>query len=127
MGIGKLIGGILALAAGAMILIGLFLWMNGDGVTLDMPIAWWNIASSAVAIVGGILGLLGKKIGGILALIVGALWIIGGILAITYVTIDFVALSVTLYYWIYDFTYVVSIEAIIAIVGGILLLVSSSD
>ena len=128
MGTGRIIGAVLALVAGAMILMGVGIWITShSGTFSDLPIIW-NTILAAVSIVGGILGILGKasKIGGILALIAGVLWIVGDILYFTG-SVFLLASSLLLFLTYAEFTYIFAIESVLAIVGGILLFVTGDD
>jgi len=128
MSAGRIVGGILALVAGALLLIGLFWAMADWGIGFDEPICLWNLAMAALMIVGGILGLVKVKIaGGILALVGGGLLILGGLLALFGDIWYFIPLSFFFFLHPAEFTYFFALEGIIAIVGGIILLVSSKE
>ena len=128
MSAGRIVGGILALVAGALLLIALFWAMARWGLEFNDPIILWNLAVAALIIVGGILGLAKVKIaGGILALVGGGLSILGSLLFLLGVLWYFMPLSFFYFIIATEFTYVFALEAIIAIVGGIILLVSSKE
>ena len=124
MSAGKIIGGIIALAAGALLLIGAIATFFEYHFTITDPIFWSNIIIALLMVVGGILGILKKIAGGILALVGGALSMIGGLLAM-YASFYYLwPLSVFFFIVPAEFTYLFAIESIIAIVGGIIILVS---
>ena len=128
---GRLIGGILALAGGALMALGLVLWIVDWKLPAGGPISMFNLVLIAVSIVGGILGILGKmsKIGGVLALVAGLVWIIGGVLLYTGSLGGLTMPTSLIYYFqiVPNLTWWFPIEAIFPLVGGILLLISSSD
>jgi hypothetical protein len=127
MSTGRVVGGILALVAGAWVLIGT-LWVVAvySPVFTDIFILY-NIVIAALMIVGGILGLAKlKTVGGILALCASAMSIMGGLLAYIGHFWDLVPIGLLFVLFPSDFTYFFALETIIAIVGGIILLVSSS-
>ncbi len=125
MSTGRLIGGILALAAGALSLGATFYYVAG-GIGFDNPIILTNLAISIVILVGGILGILGKKVGGILALIGGALWLIGGLLVVVSDFAFYYLWPMSLFFIILNvgILYFLSLESIIAVISGIIILVS---
>ena len=129
MGAGKTVGSILAIAAGVMILIGVIIWFIKFSGEITNPTILTNIILSALTIVGGILGLIGKmtKVGGVLALISGVLWVIGGLLMYAYITDLLMPAGLLLMFTLEMIFYFFSIESVMAIIGGILLLVSPSD
>ena len=132
MGAGRIVGGILALAAGWLVLFGWFMWVSNYGMPIGHQISLWNLLCIALAIVGGILGLVGNasKVGGGLVLAAGALWLITSI--IWYISGDYFLMVPTsgMFFLMgasIAFLYFFAIESIIAVVAGIVLLVSPSD
>jgi hypothetical protein len=125
MSAGRVIGGILALVAGVLLLIGALWAIPEYHIEFTNPVVISNLAIACVMIVGGILGLVKlKTVGGIVALIAGIISIMGGLLI--QFTSFYYLLPLSLFYYIIpiDIFYFFAIEAIIAIVGGIILLVS---
>ena len=93
MDIGKIVGGILALFAGVLVLCAFFYYLFVGPIPITYPPMYINLIISAVTIVGGILMLLGKKIGGIFALVAGLVWVIMGLITATEITYQLVPLS----------------------------------
>jgi hypothetical protein len=128
MSTGRIVGGILALVAGALLLIGIFWGMAKYSIPLDSSFVAVTLSEAALMVVGGILGLVKvKTVGGILALVGGGVSILGSILAFTGTYWDLLTLSFFFMLSPMEFTYFFALEAIIAIVGGIILLVSSKE
>ena len=128
MSVGK-IGGILAVASGALILVGVMVLMIGYHVPLTELFMIADLLLSIAILVGGILGLIGKKWGGILPLVGGAFWLVSlFLLLFTTFWNDIFIVSV---FWLIApttfnlFIYFGIIEISLAILGGILILVSS--
>ncbi|MDD1777746.1 MAG: hypothetical protein LUQ65_06205 [Candidatus Helarchaeota archaeon] len=106
MGALKIVGGIFALVAGVLVLL------VPLAILLDLPIfdptmmaalyggihaiepmaTYVNLILAILAIVGGILGLAGKKAGGVLALIAAIIWILGMII-LAYIDPTFLILT----------------------------------
>jgi hypothetical protein len=138
MGAVKTIGGVLSLLGGAFVLIAALLAiLSVNYGTMTLFIYWFSayplmiflsIALGALAIIGGILSMKGKTVGGILALIVGVLWLLGGILSPTS-DIFLMFLQPSLIYALISIAiwFPLFIEPILVLVGGILGLVGSSD
>jgi hypothetical protein len=127
MSTGRIIGGILALIAGVMLLIGTFYQNSYFGMDFD-NLVLVNLAMAALMLVGGILGLVKlKKVGGILALVGGVLLMLGGLLA--WFTPFYYLWPLSFFFFLThsEFTYTFALESIIAIVGSIILLVSSKE
>ena len=130
----KITGGLLALIGGAFILIQALLFADVAFMSSEYTIAWLiNIALLSLAISGGILGIVGKKAGGILALISGVLAICLGIITV-YVTYTemmrpFSFFTSTLD-WFSPPDHIfagISIEALLILVGGIVIIATGSD
>ncbi len=80
MGALKVVGGIFALAGGALVLIA-WIMLLSIGMEITSLLSLINLAAIALSIIGGIMGLAGSKAGGVLALIGALIWILGLILA----------------------------------------------
>ena len=128
MGAGRIAGAIFSLLAGALVLYGVLIYIFREAVPFTEPIILVNIGLSALALVGGILGLLGKmpKLGGVLASIAGLLWVCGAFFI--FIGID-IFMHVSGFLFIFDvmYFYYYSFEGVIALVGGAMLLVAPSD
>ena len=125
----KVIGGILALVGAVFVLITPVLAMIEYGFSMDSLIyLLWPL----LALIGGILGLAGKKAGGWLALIVGLIWVIFGVLVMTPVGQAWMLYLITLMPYLtvlLGFTIwgPITIEAVLVLVGGILILAGGDD
>jgi hypothetical protein len=128
----KIAGGILSLAGGALVLLMQILWMMDWGFTLDLLL--WMIMP-ILAVLGGILLLAGKRAGGIIALIVGAIWttmailiniLLGPLAWMDYLYVfpmfSFFAEFVGFTIWGYIF-----VEVVLVLVGGILGVAGGKD
>jgi len=146
MGAAKAIGGILGLVSGVLVLLVALDLMIGLGIfgltattmtyaalilLYGTTVIYINLVIAIIALLGGILGLAGKKAGGGLALAAGIIWLIGGFLiasvpyllpfsAIMAWTDQIIIISMPNVYFI-------SIEAILCLVGGIMILAGGSD
>ena len=129
MSVGK-IGGILAIISGALVLVGVMVLMIGYHVPLTAIFMIGDLILSILVLVGGILGLTGKKWGGILALISGSVWLVNLFLLLAGIWGGIFIVSV---FWMIapstfiPIIYFGIIEIALAILGGILILVSSSE
>lgn len=147
MGALKVVGGILALAGAALALLvaldlliglGIFNYMTFGG-SFHMATAllsnniniYIGLALALLAIVGAILGMAGKRFGGIFALIAGALWLLGGLM---WLQMPMLAPMSAMLIWTgqinfmaFPMIYVISIEAILCLIGGILVLAGGSS
>ncbi|MHA1276483.1 MAG: hypothetical protein ACTSQI_14530 [Candidatus Helarchaeota archaeon] len=126
MGIGKIIGSILALASGLFVLISVFFLNIKYHVPLSETWMLVDLLLAILVIVGGILGLTGKKWGGAFALIGGAVWLVGMLLAMTAGVWEIMIVSI---FWIFfpstiEVIYFGIIEIMLAIIGGIIILAS---
>jgi len=134
MGAAKITGGILALAGGAFILIMLIVWIDFLTEGPEEVSCWLlNAAICGLAIAGGILGLTGKRVGGILALVGGAVAILFGILTV-YVTWDFSTWPISFFTsylgWFPEPEHLfagITIEALLILAGGIVIIASGSE
>ena len=130
----KIVGGILALAGGAFILIQLLVWLDylwGDSAEVSCFLL--NAGITTLAIVGGILGITGRRSGGVLALIGGAVAIFFGILTV-YVTwdlatwpISFFTSSLGLFPEPEHLFAGITIESLLILAGGITIIASGTD
>ncbi|TFG05210.1 MAG: hypothetical protein EU536_02565 [Promethearchaeota archaeon] len=79
MGALKVVGGILALAGGVLVFIA---WITLIGIGMDFLslFSLVNLVAIILSIIGGILGIAGKRAGGGLALVGALIWILGIIL-----------------------------------------------
>ena len=123
MATGRIIGGILALLAGALILV---VSLQFTILITSAPVAWViNIGVALIAIVGGILGLGTKRSGGWVALAAGLIAIICEVVTTT----DPATLAKFLnqYSFIGDYILIpwVTIEAILMVLGGFIILASA--
>ena len=135
MGAAKIVGGILVLVGGAFILILLLMWMNFliDGQWDEISCWILNAAICSLAIVGGILGLVGKRSGGILAIIAGAVAILFGLITV-YVTWDMATWPISFFtsilLWFPEPTHIfagITIESLLILAGGIVIVASGSE
>jgi hypothetical protein len=139
----KVIGGLIALVAGILVLLPV-LQLLGVSI-LSLPYIWQymiievligntflyiNLILVILIILGGLLGIAGKKVGAVFVLIAVILWIIGGLtlsglealLPISFSTaMTGNELIGTTGDWF------VTLEAIIALLGGILILAGKSE
>ena len=131
-----IIGGVLALVGGALVLIESLLILLGMSLLGSALESYWALGAElyllwpilslilgAVALVGGVLALAGKKFGGVLAIIIAILWIIYPLLYELNIFVpDLLVLNpmglltVVLDHGIWVFTY----EGLFVLVGGIL-------
>jgi len=141
MGAAKVIGGLLALVAGILSLLvalDLLIGIGIFGASISIYIGaiilagefyiYLGLIFAIIAIIGGIVGMAGKKAGGGIALIIAVIWLIGGFLASS-VPLLFPMSAMLL--WTGQIAIggvgIISIEAIICLVGGILVLAGGSD
>ena len=134
MGALKIVGGILAIAGAGLVLfmvIGAIIDFGVSTALIELMIL------PIVALVGGILALAGKRAGGIIALIVGAIWLLIAIL----LNVTVIILPVDLYYLLaqvpslsffvvyFSFTIWIflTVEIVLVFVGGILATAGGSD
>lgn len=133
MGALRAVGGILALIGAALVLFMQVLFILNFGfyggfiLLMILPI---------LALVGGILAIAGKRAGGIIALIVGCLWLVFGILVFSGVYIPWLSdicflepiFSVFLIYLsITIWSIFILVETILVLLGGILATAAKSD
>jgi len=127
----KIAGGILSLIGAALVLFMQveYLWVHLFNwrliILMILPIT---------ALVGGILALVGKRAGGVLALVVGAIWITIAILvnidlAMSWMDYLMVLREFSFFYVYLDFTlwHYVLIEIVLVLVGGILAVAGGKD
>ncbi|MDD1778975.1 MAG: hypothetical protein LUQ65_12490 [Candidatus Helarchaeota archaeon] len=130
----KIIGGILALIGGGFIVLQIIgFWPNfftGDPDALYCLLT--NIVIAGLAIVGGIIGRLGKRAGGILAIIAGVLAIVFGLITVYYTHNESVwplSFFTSTYFWFTPPVHLfagISIEALLILSGGILVVAGGS-
>ena len=131
MGALKIVGGILSLAGAALVL---FMWVIivlNTGFDVSMLI---YLILPVIALIGGILAIAGKRAGGVLALIVGAIWLVIALLInfgvfmpwMDYLILlpEFSFFVMYLDFTIWDFLFV---EIVLVFVGGILAVAGGSD
>lgn len=125
---GRKVGGILAIVGGVITFVVLFFWfgilMQGWIDYTETTIqCFTSMALAGVAITGGILTLKDKTVGGVLALIAGAILLVGWIIPLGHVN------AVIEYGWSANvkLTQTFFIDPIIALVGGILGVAVSSE
>jgi hypothetical protein len=139
MGTGRVVGGIIALIGGVLILIHCLLAFSlltdfGFGYSVGWIL---NLLVALLAIIGGILGITSKS-GGAPALIAGLMAILLPVLAfvIGNLTIAQMFSQLSGIYYFTGFSLftlpspmsmIVSVESVIMLVGGIIMLASSSD
>ena len=134
MSVAKIIGGILALVGGIFILLQIFgfgsdLFSGGSEETTCLML---NMTLVGLAIVGGILGLVGKRAGGILAIIAGTLAIVFGLMTV-YLThsevlwpLSFFTSTLDWFIPPYHLFAGISIEALLMLGGGITIVAGGS-
>ncbi|MFX1293731.1 MAG: hypothetical protein ACFFD2_02560 [Promethearchaeota archaeon] len=132
MGAAKAVGGILALAGSAMVLIFCLLYMNSAFFLGGPFVIGWiiNLLLSVLALVGSIVGLAGKKVGGALALIAGLWWLLMDILLTAGIISGLSFFGIMVIPYSLFATYVVyipyiTLESILCLIGGILILADS--
>ena len=148
MGAAKAIGGLLALVGGILALLvpldwllglNIFNYLSAGGIATGViwalagDIYWYiGLILAVIVVLGALIGMAGKKIGGALTLLVGLLWLLGGII---WTSVPQIAPVSGLLFWtdqiiiqagLFD-VYIISFEAILALFGGLLILVSSSE
>ena len=135
MGAAKIIGSILALAGGAFVLIMLFVYINylTEGEPDYMSCWFLNAVIVCLAIIGGILGLVGKRAGGILALIAGIIAIVFGLITV-FVTWDISTWPLSFFTsylgWFHEPIHMfagITLESLLILAGGIVITASGSE
>ncbi|MFX1294121.1 MAG: hypothetical protein ACFFD2_04595, partial [Promethearchaeota archaeon] len=90
-----------------------------------------SLIIAIVGLIGAILGLAGKKAGGALVLIAGVLWLIGGFIIMPVPQLwplsGIAAWTNLIYISTGGEIFFISIEAILCVLGGMLILAGSSD
>ena len=117
------ISGIFPLTAGIL--------AQAFAVMAEPSILYIQLIVALIAVVGGILGLAGKRAGGALALIAGVVWLIGGFLWGTVIILT--PLS-AIFGWTSQIAIpvgsdyiIITVEAILSVVGGIMILPGGKD
>jgi len=130
MSAGRVFGGIIALIAGIFILTYNFAFVDLGVLNLggDFAFAWFiNLIVAAFALIGGILGLASKNGGGV-ALLAGILALVLGIIGSLVVPLSVMFFQYSLFS---NLTHVgpwygITLEEILMLLGGIIMLASSS-
>ena len=123
------IGSILVLISGAIVVAGaLFILIKYGDESGAIKFIISMFTFSAVAIVSAILGFKDKKVGGWLALIAGIVWLVGSNLCL-FANFCFISILSIFGFTIIDIglIYFGTVELALAIIGGILILVSKND
>ena len=140
MGAEKIFGGLLALIGGIFILIPILIiipifmsWLGAGPAAMDLVINWILLLIFAIlAVVAGIMGLASKGGGalalviGLIAIVVGLLWSFG-ILPIGYEPASGFDLWILGSIVSKEMLFGITIEAILITFGGVIMLASSSD
>jgi hypothetical protein len=135
MGALKIVGGILAVAGAGLVLFMVISAIINYGFNTYLGIL---LILPIVALVGGILALAGKRAGGIIALIVGAIWLIMAILLsldvlppmpteLLYLLTQLPSLSFFVVYVDFTIWVFLTVEIVLVFVGGILATAGGSD
>jgi hypothetical protein len=135
MGALKVVGGILATVGAGLLTVQLILIGMNYGF---IPTLFLALILPILALIGGIIALAGKRAGGIIALIVGIIWLTFAILynlgfstglPIEILAILAGALEASFFYWQFSITVWVwlSIEVVLVFAGGILATAGGSD
>ena len=127
----KIAGGILSLIGGALVLLMQIIYIMTYAFSWGILI--WMILP-ILAVVGGILLLVRKRAGGVIALIVGAIWLTIAILlnlGLGMEWMDFLMIipPFSFFLWYLDFTIwdYLFVEIVLVFVGGILGVAGGSD
>jgi hypothetical protein len=135
MGALKIVGGILAVVGAGLILFLEILYLIDWGFSTDLVMA---MILPILALIGGILAIAGKRAGGILALIVGIIWLLMAILInidvlptlpdeIFFLLVQYPMFSVFAMYADFTIWFYLTVEIILVFVGGILATAGGSD
>ena len=123
MGTGRIIGGIIALLAGALVVV---MCLQFTILITSTPVAWvLNLSVACLAIVSGILGFGTKRSAGWVALVAGLLAIICEIVATTDPATFAGYLNQYSFFGGYILIPWVTVEAILMLLGGIIMLASA--
>ena len=138
----KVLGGLIALIAGILVLLpvlGLlgvsiisfnYIWQyNLVVILIGNTFVYINLVLAILAILGGIIGIAGKKVGAILVLIAAIVWIIGGLTLSgleSLVPISFYT-AMTGNSLIGSGDWFLTLEAILALLSGLLILAGRSN
>lgn len=127
----KIAGGILSLVGAALVLFMQVLYILTHTIS---PMIFLYMIVPVIALVGGILLLAGKRAGGILALIAGAIWLTIAILVNFTVDVSWMSYLMLpptfsffveyLHFTVWDFLFV---EIVLVLVGGILGVAGGKD
>ena len=136
MGALKVVGGILALAGSGLMLALIIMSGLGGGFGLSHFLV---MILPILALIGGILALAGKRAGGVLALIVGIIWVLFAVFAnlgilvgdlpleLIYILLPQVGLSFFLVYVGFTIWGFLTVEVLLVFVGGILATAGGGD
>jgi len=130
MSAGRVIGGLIALIGGMFVLIMCIINMQiAFSLGSDYIVAWLiNLLMGLLALIGGIMGLASKKGGGI-AVAAGLLVFFLGILSFTTLSLYILFYQYSLFqtYMAIGKWYGISLESILMILGGIIMLASGRN
>lgn len=139
MGAAKTIGGLLVFIAGVLVLLVALQFL---GILTIFPSSllyayvllfagdayqYVGLLLAIVVIVSGIIGMAGKKAGGVIALLIGVLWLMGGFLLSS---VPLIFPMSAIYFWTDQIVIpngIIAIEAIICFLGGLLIVASGED
>ena len=136
MGALKIVGGILAAAGAGLVLAVLIMAGIGGGFGLPHFLA---MILPVLGLIGGILAIAGKRAGGILALIVGIIWLLFAVLSnlgilvfsfpveLFYILVPQVGLSFFAVYIGFTIWGFLTVEVLLVFVGGILAIAGGGD
>ena len=137
MSAGRVVGGIIALVAGIFVLIPAILLYTGGQIDSYIAMEYWDfvinwilyLVVAVIAIIGGILGLASKGggapalIAGLIALIMGLLWILNVLPLYVPISLFQSIIIPGIIFTLFG----ISIEAIMMILGGVIMLASRGD
>ncbi|MHA1265314.1 MAG: hypothetical protein ACTSRS_08790 [Candidatus Helarchaeota archaeon] len=124
MSVGRIIGSILAILSGVLVIVGIGYWVS-EGIDFVNPITIQNLLVSIIIITGGILGLAGKRFGGIFVLAGGLLWLVGDLLALFASIYELAVMSFLVILIPIIYVYFGVIELSLAVIGGIIILATN--
>ncbi len=129
MKVGNILGGLIAVIMGSLMLLQTIMLRESIGAGGNFWIAWViNLVFSILAIIGGILGFMAKRGGGI-CLAIGIISVILAVISTMSMDLMFVVMQFS-YFGItlgIGPIWVIPIEPIFLIIAGIILLISSSN
>ena len=138
----KVLGGLIALVAGVLVLLPVLELLGVSIISFDYlwhysfveflignTFIYINLVLAILAILGGIIGIAGKKVGAVLVLIAAIVWIIGGLTISgleSLVPISFYT-AMTGNSLIGSGDWFLTLEAILALIGSLLILAGRSN